>query len=408
MKKFSAFLLAGTFLASVPAVAQQATRVIILNGSTVVTTANPLPVNVVSGGFSGTTSNASSGVATTATNAPTVAYNYVFNGTTWDQLSSITVGTKHAPTVAIVDASGNQITSFGSTITSPVGAGTSAAAVRTTTASDSPEIAILNTINTNVQAGASATGAAVPSSAIYMGVNVGGNLTGFAPGVAGTPSTQFISVQGGASMTKLLVTPDSVALPANQSVNVAQMNGVTTTMGNGVAGTGVQRVAIASDNTAFLVNGAQGSAALSATNGGFQNILQGNAVLSVSNPIFSTPIPSAASGAALTAVTCGSAASSCVLKASAGSFYGVYAECTAACWLMVFNATSAPSNGATTAGVASGNLVECVDIAAASSKSLNYPTFPRAFSVGITAVISSTACATLTLSTVGFVSGSVM
>lgn len=49
---------------------------------------------------------------------------------------------------------------------------------------------------------------------------------------------------------KLLVTPDSVALPANQSVNISQMNGVTTTMGNGTAGTGVQRVAIASDNTA--------------------------------------------------------------------------------------------------------------------------------------------------------------
>lgn len=48
---------------------------------------------------------------------------------------------------------------------------------------------------------------------------------------------------------KLLVTPDSVALPANQSVNVAQINGVTTTMGNGVSGTGVQRVTLASDST---------------------------------------------------------------------------------------------------------------------------------------------------------------
>lgn len=47
------------------------------------------------------------------------------------------------------------------------------------------------------------------------------------------------------------------ALSANQSVNVAQVNGVTVTMGNGVAGTGVQRVAIASDNTAFSVNAVQ-------------------------------------------------------------------------------------------------------------------------------------------------------
>jgi len=56
---------------------------------------------------------------------------------------------------------------------------------------------------------------------------------------------------------KLLVTPDSVALPANQSVNVSQINGVTPLMGNGVTGTGSQRVTIASDNTAFTVNAAQ-------------------------------------------------------------------------------------------------------------------------------------------------------
>ena len=42
-----------------------------------------------------------------------------------------------------------------------------------------------------------------------------------------------------------------VSLAGTQAVNVAQMNGVTTTMGNGTAGTGVQRVAIASDNTTF-------------------------------------------------------------------------------------------------------------------------------------------------------------
>lgn len=44
------------------------------------------------------------------------------------------------------------------------------------------------------------------------------------------------------------------SLSANQSVNVAQINGVTALMGNGVTGTGSQRVTIASDNTAFAVN----------------------------------------------------------------------------------------------------------------------------------------------------------
>lgn len=49
----------------------------------------------------------------------------------------------------------------------------------------------------------------------------------------------------------------SWSLAANQSVNVAQINGVTPLMGNGVTGTGSQRVTIASDNTAFTVNAAQ-------------------------------------------------------------------------------------------------------------------------------------------------------
>lgn len=60
-----------------------------------------------------------------------------------------------------------------------------------------------------------------------------------------------------ANTNKFLVTPDSVALPANQSVNISQINGVTPLMGNGTTGTGSQRVTIASDNTAFTVNAAQ-------------------------------------------------------------------------------------------------------------------------------------------------------
>ena len=63
---------------------------------------------------------------------------------------------------------------------------------------------------------------------------------------------------GGLTDAQLRATPvpvsGTVSIAANQSVNVAQMNGVATTMGNGIAGTGVQRVAIASDNTAFSVN----------------------------------------------------------------------------------------------------------------------------------------------------------
>ena len=46
----------------------------------------------------------------------------------------------------------------------------------------------------------------------------------------------------------------TVSITANSAVNVAQINGVTPLMGNGVTGTGSQRVTVASDNTAFTVN----------------------------------------------------------------------------------------------------------------------------------------------------------
>lgn len=57
------------------------------------------------------------------------------------------------------------------------------------------------------------------------------------------------------------------ALTANQTVNNAQVAGVATATGNGVVGTGVQRVAIASDNTAFGVL-ATGDVANAATDAG--------------------------------------------------------------------------------------------------------------------------------------------
>lgn len=67
-------------------------------------------------------------------------------------------------------------------------------------------------------------------------------------GVAAAP------VQVSLANTGSNVTAVSVSLAANQSVNEAQINGVTPLMGNGATGTGSQRVTIASDNTAFGVN----------------------------------------------------------------------------------------------------------------------------------------------------------
>jgi len=53
---------------------------------------------------------------------------------------------------------------------------------------------------------------------------------------------------------------DIVRFPDNEPFNIAQMNGVTVTMGNGVSGTGVQRVTIASDSTGTLTPPTVGAA----------------------------------------------------------------------------------------------------------------------------------------------------
>jgi hypothetical protein len=99
----------------------------------------------------------------------------------------------------------------------------------------------------NIQANASVNVAQAAGTAID--VNSGVKSAGTIRVVLATDQPQLTN--------KLLVTPDSVALPANQSVNVSQINAVTPLMGNGTTGTGSQRVTIASDNTAFTVNAAQ-------------------------------------------------------------------------------------------------------------------------------------------------------
>ena len=95
-----------------------------------------------------------------------------------------------------------------------------AGTLRVAISSDSP-----STGNT----AASATGAAVPANADYTGLNVGGTLRG---ATAVNPSGSIFA----------------------QQVDLASVAGTTTATGNGVVSAGVQRVAIASDNTAFAVN----------------------------------------------------------------------------------------------------------------------------------------------------------
>lgn len=108
-------------------------------------------------------------------------------------------------------------------------------------------------------AGTNAIGKLAANSGVVIGdVNVTTLPVAFNTGTR-SATTQRVTI----------ATDDVVAITANSSVNVAQMNGTAVTMGNGAAGTGVQRVTIASDSTGqvALAAGTNGIGKLTANSG---------------------------------------------------------------------------------------------------------------------------------------------
>ncbi len=144
--------------------------------------------------------------------------------------------------------------------------------------------------------------------------------------------------------------------------------------------------------TALWVNTADGGLCVHSTNGGGGG---GGAVFIQ---------PSASSTYGITPALANNV-SNIVAKASPGNLYGFYVtNPTGAGYLYVFNSTTLPSNGAVTAGVASGNYEECIGPVSAggSSYALSYfPGPPEIYTVGITVAYSSTACGTFTAASVG-------
>lgn len=160
---------------------------------------------------------------------------------------------------------------------------------------------------------------------------------------------------------KLLVTPDSVALPANQSVNAAQINGVTPLMGNGATGTGAMRVSIASDSTGVVQPGNTAN----------------------TTPWLNAPAAEATTtNSALTSYTASAASTnSTSLKGSAGNLYGISAINTTATlyYLRLYNSSSAPTCSSAT------GYVETIPIpASATGAGLErWPHVPQGFTTGI-------------------------
>lgn len=209
----------------------------------------------------------------------------------------------------------------------------------------------------------STIGSAVPSTGLYNGINVAGTLRGWTgvnpsgsiyaaqidlASVAGatvatgngtasgairvalpTDGTGVVGlIAGSAIVGKVGI--DQTTPGTTNAVSLAQIGGTTTATGNGVVGAGVQRVSIASDNTAFSVNATlqAGSAAI------------GN--LASQYPGGATPYTASATG---------------TTGATTATLTGASSVTTYICGFSIrANATAAATNNATVTGTITGTL----------------------------------------------------
>lgn len=128
-----------------------------------------------------------------------------------------------------------------------------------------------------------------------------------------------------------------------------------------------------------------------------------NATPTVANGNGVVPAPSSESAAALSPVPSTSLEANHVIKAGAGNLYSfnVSADSTlsaAAWWLMIYNATSAPADGAVAP-------VKCYAFPSGTTGYSAAFTLPVSFSTGITLGVSTTGCFTKTASAHAFISG---
>lgn len=147
------------------------------------------------------------------------------------------------------------------------------------------------------------------------------------------------------------------ALPANQSVNASQINGVTPLMGNGVTGTGSLRVTVASDNTAFPTKVSDGTN-VAAVKAGVIAVAGDNPLVVTMHPSSAPMTNQAVSGTvtnspiAAGSFTLNSAATTNAssVKNAAGNLYSLIAtnNGSAVAFAKIYNKGSAPTVGTDT------------------------------------------------------------
>lgn len=185
--------------------------------------------------------------------------------------------------------------------------------------------------------------------------------------------------------------PISGTVTANQggapwSVNQTQWNGVAVSVGNGTSGTGVVRVAVASDNTAFSVNAVQSGTWNIGT------VTTVTAVTAITNALPAgtntlggvTSRPSSSSSDAPSRISSSAYEVSHIIKASAGNLYTItgYNSKTTSQFIQVHNTTTVPADTAVP--------IYTFTVSPQSNFSLDFGTLGDQFSTGIVVCNSST------------------
>lgn len=189
-------------------------------GTSITATGSSLNTNLTNASIAVTGTVAISGtVAATQSGTWTVQPGNTANTTPW--LATITQG-GNAATVS----AGGALKVDGSAATQPVSG--------TVTVTDGA-----GALNVIVDSG---------TTTVTQGTATNLNAAVVGTGTAGSPAGNILTVQGVSAMTKLLVTPDSVALPANQTVNVTQFGSTNVVTGTGASAAGVPRVTVSNDS----------------------------------------------------------------------------------------------------------------------------------------------------------------
>ncbi len=180
------------------------------------------------------------------------------------------------------------------------------------------------------------------------------------------------------------------AIIANQSMNLAQVGGASVALGQTTMSASIP-VALASNQSALPVS-----------ESGTWTVQPGNTPNTTA--WLTQNSPSAAAAAGVAPVSSTALEANRVIKASAGNLYSfeVMADSTlsaAAWWILVFNATSAPADGAVTPA-------KCYSLpSGATGASYGFASVPLYLGTGITISASTTGCFTKTASAHAFISG---